>query len=185
MDPHLSAEAVALLESWCPPTASQQSSTQAYLAYLEARPDAWSRECQPGHLTASAMIFAADLSQVALVLHGILGIWVQPGGHLEPSDADLLTAARREVREELGIEVDLDPDPVTLDCHRVTCRGYPRPTRHFDIRFVGRAAPGATLACSDESDQVAWWPLSALPEGLHPDIVELIGAGSARLTEDA
>lgn len=178
----LHAEASGLLASWDAPSPSQDALAQAYLAFLDARPDACARACLPGHLTASALVFSHDLGQVALVLHGIAGIWVQAGGHLEASDQTIADAARREAREELGIEVDLDPTPATLDCHEITCRGFTRPTRHFDVRFVGRALPGATLTCSDESHAVRWWPADALPDGVPADVVELIHVGRRRLS---
>lgn len=180
-DSPLQASAVDTLTSWQPGGVEQAALAQTYLAYLTARPDAWSRDCAPGHLTASAMVFSADLARVALVLHGIMGIWVQPGGHLEPEDADLAAAARREVREELGLDVALDPEVATLDCHVVQCRGYTHPTRHLDIRFVGRADSGAELACSEESHEVRWWPVTALPPDLKPDVAALVAAGRARL----
>ncbi|MFV0453149.1 MAG: NUDIX hydrolase [Propioniciclava sp.] len=180
-DPTIQTAAATTLRHWRPASVAQRSLAQSYLALLAARPDAWSRDCAPGHLTASAMVFSADLSAVALVLHGIMNIWVQPGGHLEPGDADLLSAARREVAEELGISVTLDALPVTLDCHVVQCRGYTHPTRHLDIRFAGRASADAMLVCSEESHAVRWWPVDALPDDLHADVGELIAAGRDRL----
>lgn len=178
---HLHADAVALLAGWSAPDPSQHSVGEAFQAFLAARPDACARSCAPGHLTASAVVFSADLSQVALVLHGIVGAWLNPGGHLEASDSSLLDAARREVREELGLEVDLLPAPITLDCHPITCRGYTRPTRHLDVRFAGRAAAGAEVVCSDESRDVRWWPVDALPD-VFPEVRLLIDAGRRRLS---
>ena len=175
-------DAVETLTSWVAPDADQRALGQAYLAFLEARPDAAHRTCAPGHLTASAMVFSHDLSHVALVLHGIVGVWVQPGGHVEPEDATLLDAARREVREELGLDIAMHPDPVDLNCHPITCRGYKTPTRHFDVRFVGRAQPDAALVLSDESSEVTWWPSDSLPEGVFDEVRQLAEAGRRTLS---
>lgn len=169
-----------LLQQWHPSGTSQAALRQAYLAFLAARPDATQRSCTPGHLTASAIVFSHDLSQVALVLHGIVKAWIQPGGHIEADDPTLAEAARREVREELGLDVEV-VGPVMLDVHPITCRGYTQETRHFDVRFAARAAEGAELVCSDESNAVAWWPVDALPEGTFDEVAELIGNGLARL----
>lgn len=173
-------DARSLLSAWDAPNPGQEALAQAYLGFLAARSDATSRSCAPGHLTASALIFSHDLTSVALVLHGRFGIWIQAGGHIEPADATLLEAATREVREELGLEVDL-VGPATLNVHPVICRGYTHETRHFDVRFVGRADPGAVLTCSDESRDVAWWPLDALPGDARAELLELIELGRARL----
>ena len=51
----------------------------------------------PGHFTASAFVLSPDRRELILIHHKKLGIWVQPGGHVETSDEDLLSAARREV----------------------------------------------------------------------------------------
>lgn len=179
---HLHADAVATLTDWVPPSPGQAALAQSYLAFLVARPDACERSCAPGHLTASALVFSHDLSHVALVLHRIVGAWLQPGGHVEASDASLRAAAEREVREELGLAVDLDPSPVHLDCHPITCRGYTHLTRHLDVRFVGRASEGAALVLSDESHRVAWWPVADLPGDVFDEVRELVQSGLVRLS---
>ncbi len=177
---HLHADAHRALSAWTPPSERQAALAADYLAFLDAHPDACERGCAPGHLTASTIVFNHDLASVALVLHGIVGAWLAPGGHLEPADASLAEAARREVREELGIEVDLDPIPVSLDRHPITCRGYRSPTQHLDVRFAARAARDADLTCSAESHRVAWWPLDGLP-ALFDEVLELIDLGRDRL----
>lgn len=178
---HLHADAVATLTSWDAPTPGQAALAQSYLAFLAAREDACARSCPPGHLTASAIVFDHDASHVALVLHRIVGAWLQPGGHLEAADRSLAGAAAREVREELGLEVALAPTPVMLDCHPITCRGYTHVTRHLDVRFVGRAGADAPLVLSAESHAVRWWPVADLPEGAFDEVRELVGLGFARL----
>jgi 8-oxo-dGTP pyrophosphatase MutT (NUDIX family) len=57
----------------------------------------------PGHFTASAFVLHPSGEALLLILHRKLGMWLQPGGHLESSDVDHLGAARREVAEETGV----------------------------------------------------------------------------------
>src|SRR5258705_4171245 len=56
----------------------------------------------PGHLTASAFVLSPERAAVLLIFHKKLGIWVQPGGHIEAEDESLEAAARRELGEEVG-----------------------------------------------------------------------------------
>src|SRR6187401_2253987 len=71
---------------------------------LSRAPEACGRShFAPGHFTASAFVLSPDRRDLVLIHHKKLGIWVQPGGHVEPSDDDLQLSARREVLEEVGI----------------------------------------------------------------------------------
>lgn len=171
----LYAAAVDLLASWRPPTHEQESLRQAYLSFLAARTDACARSCAPGHLTASAVVLDHDGSNVLLTLHPRVGRWLQLGGHCEPDDESLNAAAAREAAEESGIAgLRFAPEPVHLDVHPITC-SLGVPTRHLDVRFVAWAPVGAQPVCSDESDDLRWWPVDALPEGSE-DLVPLMAA---------
>ncbi len=44
----------------------------------------------PGHITASAIVLSPDLESVVLVKHVRVGLWIQPGGHIEPADSTLI-----------------------------------------------------------------------------------------------
>src|SRR6476659_4087444 len=57
----------------------------------------------PGPFTASAFVLSPDRRRLLVVFHRKLGRWLQPGGHIEPSDASIVDAARREVEEETGV----------------------------------------------------------------------------------
>ena len=54
------------------------------------------------------------------------------------------------------------PGPAQLDRHALG-GGFSRCTEHLDLRWVAVAAPGAVPVVSEESEDVAWWPVSALP----------------------
>lgn len=161
----VSARAAAeTLRAWSPTVPSQRVLREAFLGFLAARPaDACERHCEPGHLTASTVLLDHAGVNVLLTLHPRVGRWVQLGGHCEPGDATLVDAAAREAAEESGIAgLALDPEPLHLDVHPITC-SLGRPTRHFDVRFLARAPRWAVERISAESTDLRWWPLDALP----------------------
>jgi len=158
------AVAAAELAAWEPDDEGQRALKFALLAYLDARPDdACARSCVPGHLTASALVLDAAAAHVLLTLHPRVGRWIQLGGHCEPGDTTLRAAALREATEESGIAgLAIAAQPLHLDVHPVTC-SLGVPTRHLDVRFLVRAPAGAEPLISDESDDLRWWPVDALP----------------------
>lgn len=160
---HLHDDVTTVIRQWSSPDLGQRALREAFLGFLAARPDATQRSCQPGHITASAVVLSADRREVLLTLHPRIGRWVQLGGHCEPEDATIAAAALREATEESGIDgLVIDPVPVHLDVHGLTC-SLGVPTRHFDIRFRVIAPVGAVPAISAESDDLRFWPVDELP----------------------
>ncbi|WP_409183233.1 NUDIX hydrolase [Amycolatopsis sp. VS8301801F10] len=171
----LHESAVAELSGWKPAEPAQESLRQAFLGFLASRPDTCQRSCEAGHLTASAVVLDSTGTQVLLTLHPRVGRWLQLGGHCEPSDASLAEAALREATEESGMSgLVIGETPVHLDVHPITC-SLGVPTRHFDVRYVVHAPPGAEPVRSEESDDLRWWPVDALPAGSE-DLAELLAA---------
>ena len=74
----------------------------------------------------------------------------------------------------------LDPVPVQLSEHAVPFCDPRGDVHHLDVRFVAVAADGAEHAVSDESLDVRWWPVDALPDP-GSDLVELVALARARL----
>jgi 8-oxo-dGTP pyrophosphatase MutT (NUDIX family) len=160
----LHEDAYATLADWHPSTPAQKSLREAFLGFLAARPDACQRSCEPGHITASAVVLSSSGSEVLLTLHPRVGAWLQLGGHCEPSDETLAGAALREATEESGISgLTIAPVPVHVDVHSITC-SLGVPTRHFDVRFAVRAPADASPVRSEESLDLRWWPVNGLPE---------------------
>ena len=178
----LRADAHATLSDWQAPDAEQERLRRLYVAHLDARPDAMLRECRPDHLTGSAIIFSADHQSVLLTLHHLAKLWLQTGGHCEPSDATLAGAALREGREESGIEMlTIDPVPVLLSRHEVPFCGPVQPAHHLDVQYVAVAPADAQHAISDESDDLAWFDLDKLPAQTDQEVRDLIAAATTRL----
>jgi 8-oxo-dGTP pyrophosphatase MutT (NUDIX family) len=190
----LHVDALRTLTRWQPPDEGQRAVQQAFLAFLAARPDATARRCEPGHLTASAVVFDASLRSVLLTLHPRVGRWVQLGGHCEEQDETLAAAALREATEESGIvgltlldtaslhahpvPARADPVPLHLDVHAITC-SLGRPTRHFDVRFAIRAPVGSVGIASAESRDLRFWPADALPEATDESLRAAVRAAAS------
>ena len=61
------------------------------------------RSNMEGHLASQGFLFNKDFTKVLLLHHKSLDIWIQPGGHMDPEDTDLVLATQREVLEETGL----------------------------------------------------------------------------------
>jgi 8-oxo-dGTP pyrophosphatase MutT (NUDIX family) len=176
----LHGSAVDTLTGWQAPDAGQDTLRHAVLAFLAARPDACLRECAPGHITASALVVDHTGTRALLTLHPRFGRWLQLGGHCEDTDADIVAAALREATEESGIDdLTLDPTLAALHVHPVTC-SLGVPTRHLDMQFIAHAPANAEIACSDESLDLRWWPLDALPHDCDFGLTQLAASATAR-----
>jgi 8-oxo-dGTP pyrophosphatase MutT (NUDIX family) len=176
----LHASAVETLTRWQAPDPAQDSLRHAVLAFLAARPDGCLRECAPGHVTGSALVLDHTGTYALLTLHPRFGRWLQLGGHCEADDPDVVAAALREASEESGIDgLTIDPAPAALHVHPVTC-SLGVPTRHLDVQFLVHAPAGAEIVVSDESLDLRWWPLDALPDGADFGLTQLAAAAARR-----
>jgi len=176
----LHESAVVTLTRWQAPDPAQDTLRHAMLAFLAARPDGCLRECAPGHVTGSALVLDHTGTHALLTLHPRFGRWLQLGGHCEQTDTDIVAAALREATEESGVDdLTIDPEPAALHVHPVTC-SLGVPTRHLDMQFIVHAPANAEIAVSDESLDLRWWPLDALPEDCDFGLTQLAEAAARR-----
>jgi 8-oxo-dGTP pyrophosphatase MutT (NUDIX family) len=179
--PALHADAVRVITAMPTHDVLEAAIREAFLGLLAARPDAMWRSCAAGHLTASTLVLDPHHKRVLLTLHPRAGMWLQLGGHCEPTDASLLAAAVREAQEESGIAaLTFDPVPLALDVHPITC-SLGVPTRHFDVQFVAVVGADAEPVRSDESLDLQWFPWDDLPAGAAPELPDLVLAAATRL----
>jgi 8-oxo-dGTP pyrophosphatase MutT (NUDIX family) len=178
-------DAVAVLRGWRPPTPRQHELRDGYVDHLTVHRDGLSRDCHPAHVTAGALVLSADLGSVLLTLHAKGRRWFHLGGHCEPLDTTLAGAAMREATEESGIAgLVLDPEPLHLDAHTVAfCAGHER-VRHLDVRFLAVAPRGAAPVVSEESVDVRWFRVDALPTQ-DADIAEMVALARQRTSSAA
>jgi len=103
------------------------------------------------HVTSSAIVTGPE--GVLLLEHKRLGIWVQPGGHLEPGEG-LVAAAVREATEETGLALAQPPGGpwlVHVDVHDGG-RGH----THLDLRWA-LGASGDPKPAPGESQRIGWF----------------------------
>jgi 8-oxo-dGTP pyrophosphatase MutT (NUDIX family) len=178
----LHSDALVLLRAWTPPSPTQERLRDRYVAHLVAEPDGMTRDCFPDHVTASVVVLDQGTERGLLTLHAKARRWYQFGGHCEPADQTLAGVAEREVLEESGVpDLKLDPVPVGLSAHAVPFCGSRGGVNHLDVCFVAVAPAGAVHTVSDESLDVAWWPLDALPNP-DPELLELVRLARARVS---
>lgn len=128
------------------------------LGALETLATPFDEDADPLHLTASAIVTGPR--GVCLHRHKRLGIWLQPGGHVDPGEAPW-TAALRETAEETGLHGRLaQPSPeggariAHIDVHDA-----PKGHRHLDLRYLVHA-DGDPVPAPGESPDVAWFAWS-------------------------
>lgn len=142
----------ALLLAREPADAKETHDRETMLRFLDELPQPFSRHQETAHFTASALVVDASRARTALVHHRKLGLWVQPGGHLDPGE-EIETAALREVREETGLDGTLER-LIHLDVHEIPSRPDFRAHLHLDVRFLVEA--DGELVLSEESHDVRW-----------------------------
>lgn len=136
---------------------AERASIATFLTEYDRLADPFSETADPVHVTGSAIVVGPR--GVILLKHKRLGLWLQPGGHVDADEAPW-EAAVREAREETGLPVTLaastsgGPQLVHVDVHDGG-RGH----THLDLRYVVRIA-----------DTVAGDPDPAPPDGESQDV---------------
>lgn len=123
------------------------------------------------HFTASGIVLHD--SQVLLVKHGKMGIWLYPGGHIDANE-DPVVAVVREIREEVGLDVDVVapttfhhsavralPPPFTILVEDVT-DVETGPHQHIDMVYVCRPRTHEVTPQMEEIHGLAWVAVEAV-----------------------
>jgi 8-oxo-dGTP pyrophosphatase MutT (NUDIX family) len=114
------------------------------------------------HVTASAFVISSR--GVILHRHRRLGIWVQPGGHVDAGETPE-EAAVRETNEETGLTArHLAP----VELFHVDVHPGPRGHTHFDLRYVLASDPVDPAPGEGESPDVFWFSLEQAQERCEP-----------------
>jgi 8-oxo-dGTP pyrophosphatase MutT (NUDIX family) len=122
------------------------------LSELDRLPFPLDEHADPTHITGSAIVVGAR--GTVLHLHRRMGIWLQPGGHVERGETPW-DAARRETVEETGLAArhpDTGPELVHVDVHPA-----PRGHEHLDLRYLLLAPGDDPSPAAGESPDARWF----------------------------
>ncbi|MBL8778469.1 MAG: NUDIX domain-containing protein [Acidimicrobiales bacterium] len=126
------------------------------------------RTIAPSYTVGAMCIIERHDGALLLIRHSYRSRWGVPGGLLNRRE-DPAVAARREVREEVGLEVDLWGEPA------VVVDAVPQ---RVDLVYRARLSAGAALddvrPVSAEIAEARWFPPDALPELQHETTTALM-----------
>lgn len=122
-----------------------------------------------GHITTSAFIVNESTAALLLLKHKSLNRWLQPGGHVDVTDASLAASALREACEETGLGTEhlelLSNHIFDIDSHLIppNIRKNEPGHVHHDIRFLFQCSCSQSINISfEESTDSQWIPFSQL-----------------------
>ncbi len=174
----------ALLQSYQPQDTRERAYLDRMLSLLDSSGDPLSRDHYlPGHFTASSFVLSPDGQRLLLIYHSKLERWLQPGGHIDPTDVDVIAAARREAKEEVGLSELTPAAPRTansgapglgdaapsapqlfdIDIHVIPARANAPKHEHFDLRFLWQA-PSLKAQAGSDALECQWVPLDQIAQ---------------------
>ena len=169
------------IENYPPFNEQEERDKTLILDWIQKNENAFLRENEVAHITASAWVVNKDRSKVLMVYHNIYNSWSWLGGHAD-GEMDLLAVAIREVQEEAGIknvrpvsEEIFSMEVLTVDGHVKKGR-YVSSHLHLNVTFLLEAdSEEAVSIKEDENSGVAWFsPAEALAKSTEPWFVERV-----------
>lgn len=167
------------------PVDEREAGSQArLLAELDRLERPFDEHADRVHVTASAIVVGPR--GILLHRHKRLGLWLQPGGHIETGETPW-DAAVREVCEEAGMlasHPSAGPALTHVDVHP-----GPRGHTHLDLRYLLHAGDSDPKPAPGESQDVAWFGLRDAIAAADPGLVGALrrvatGAPSTRARPD-
>lgn len=114
---------------------------------------------QQGRVTLGVRVLATHGDRVLLVRHRLHGGWHLPGGGVEPGES-LEQAARRELREETGVQAD------ALRLHGLYSNFFGGRSDHIAVFAAEADAPPRPADL--EIAEARWFTRDALPADVSP-----------------
>ncbi len=149
-----------------------------FLHLYDGLVDPFDQAGDPVHVTGSAIVVGPR--GVVLLRHKRLGIWLQPGGHVDPGESPW-DGARREAEEETGLQVRIIGTGAVPRLAHVDVHDGGRGHTHLDLRYLVDGGDRDPVPPVGESQEIGWF---AWPEAVERASDERLSALLAHLAED-
>ncbi len=124
-----------------------------------------------GHVTASGFVICGN--QVLFIFHNKFKRYMQPGGHLELVDSNVIEAAKREVEEETGLKdiilhdwcIDNDC-PIIIDSHIIPENKEKGEDKHHhhDFLYIFKTKNKDIILQEEEVSNFNWKDIDKIDE---------------------
>lgn len=153
------------LKAYVPFNEQEEKDKELILKLLQQEERLLFRDSTGAHMSASAWVVNQSYNRVLLAYHNLYDSWAWTGGHAD-GEADMLSVALREVREETGIETVVPVrreifsiESLTVDGHEK--RGsYVSSHLHLNVTYLLKADDHQPIRKkADENSAVGWFDL--------------------------
>ena len=158
-----------LVEDHEPSSSREVAARERFLSELDRLRAPCDEHAGPTHVTASGIVVGRR--GTVLHRHKRLGIWMQPGGHIDPGEAPE-DAAVREATEELGLAVahpSTGPLLLHLDVHQAA-----HEHTHLDLRYLLLGAEEVPHPPPDESPDARWCSWEEAQQMADPALIDAL-----------
>lgn len=94
--------------------------------------------------------------------------WLFPGGKAEEGETNLETICRREVKEEMGIEIEIIKQLHTIEAIDFFDKNKKYILHHFLAKRIG------DITIGDDVVEYGWFDINNLPADCSPNVYEII-----------
>jgi 8-oxo-dGTP pyrophosphatase MutT (NUDIX family) len=184
-------EIIAVVHGYVERHPDEREHLRPLLEHLDDGLPITDRSAYPGHLTCSALV-VDDEGRMLRIWHNVFGKWLQPGGHLEPTDTNLVGASLRELAEETGVVLEASAllggdiretgDPLDIDVHVIPANPHKREAKHyhFDLRYAFGLPATAAASVTLQWEEVSGFQWIPIDEIRSPRIAAKLGSALRR-----
>lgn len=157
-----------ILEEYLKVFPEEKERQEEYKKYLEKATDEGVADWNnfDGHAVATGFIYNKETKKFLVVHHRDLDMYLSPGGHVDLVDKNPLNTAKREVKEETGLEnleyMNINENkliPIDIDTHII---GYNKRKNlpehhHFDHRYLFEVSKNPEIKIAEEELSEYQW----------------------------